>query len=48
MAAKVIDANTISITWNTNAASKYDNMTDAELFELNNHGWAKKLNLGRK
>jgi len=48
MAAKIIDPKTISITWNTNAASKYDNFTQAELFELNNHGWAKTLNLAKK
>ena len=33
-------ANTISITWNINAASKYDNMTEKQLFEKNFKGWA--------
>lgn len=35
--------NTISITWDTSAASMYDNHTRAELFDLNYHGWATKL-----
>ena len=38
----------ISITWSTKQASKYDNMTDAELYDLNMHGaWAQKLQLER-
>jgi hypothetical protein len=38
----VIDetANTISITWNVNAVSKYDNMGKKELFQKNFKGWA--------
>ena len=32
--------NTISITWNTNAKSKYDKLSQQELFELNFKGWA--------
>ena len=38
----VIDetANPISITWNVNAASKYDNMSQNELFQKNFKGWA--------
>jgi len=53
--AKVEDANcdmtahisdTISITWDTSLPSKYDNMTAAELFELNfngGRGWVSKF-----
>ena len=38
----------ISITWDTNAPSKYDNMTAAELYDLNMHGtWAQNLQLER-
>lgn len=37
------DSNEISITWNVNAASKYDNFTNAELLQLNAHGWAAKF-----
>ena len=34
----------ISITWSTSVASKYDNMTATELYDLNMHGaWAKNL-----
>mgnify|MGYP006960669144 CR=1 FL=1 len=46
-----IDSQTkIRITWDTNMVSKYDNMTDAELFEFNlNRGgkrgvWERMLN----
>lgn len=38
---------TISITWDTKMASKYDNMTSAQLFDLNYKGWATKLPLTR-
>ena len=40
----VIDetANTIAITWNVNAASKYDNMSKQQLFQKNFKGWATK------
>ena len=38
----------ISITWDTSAPSKYDNMTAAELYDLNMHGaWARNLQLER-
>merc|ERR550539_2280872 len=47
MKANIIDSQTISITWDTKAASKYDNYTRAELYDLNMHGWAKSLNLER-
>eukprot|EP00163_Fabomonas_tropica_P027436 TRINITY_DN5286_c0_g1_i2.p1 TRINITY_DN5286_c0_g1~~TRINITY_DN5286_c0_g1_i2.p1 ORF type:complete len:284 (-),score=87.89 TRINITY_DN5286_c0_g1_i2:145-969(-) len=46
-AAHINSNNTIDITWNTQAASKYDGMTLIELHELNNKGWAKTLNLPR-
>jgi hypothetical protein len=45
MQAVIVNQHNISITWSTLAESKYDNMTDAELFKLNYHGWATKLNL---
>ena len=38
---KSSDANTISITWDVNAESVYDNMRWEELVHLNSHGWAK-------
>ena len=37
----------ISITWDTSLPSAYDNHTRTELFDLNYHGWATKLNLTR-
>ena len=38
----------ISITWNTKATSRYDNLTESELFDLNMHGqWAERLSLSR-
>lgn len=38
----------ISITWDTSAPSKYDNMTATELYDLNMHGtWAQNLQLER-
>jgi len=43
MKAVIKDSNTISITWNTQAKSKYDNMSEDELFALNFHGWAAKI-----
>lgn len=43
MAAHIDEsANTISITWNTNAQSKYDNMSKEQLFQKNFKGWATK------
>jgi len=41
--------NTIAITWDTKAKSKYDNMTAAVLYDLNmkGGGWATKLGLER-
>jgi hypothetical protein len=47
MKANIISPQSISITWDTSMASKYDNMTDAELFDLNYKGWATKMNLQR-
>ena len=47
MAANILDSRTISITWDTSASSKYDALTDTELFDLNHHGWATKLGLER-
>lgn len=44
----VITSNTqISITWSNDAVSRVDNMTDAQIFDINNHGWARSLNLTR-
>jgi len=44
----VITSNTqISITWDTSAESRFDNMTDAQIFDINYHGWARSLNLTR-
>lgn len=41
MAAHIDEsANTISITWNTNAQSKYDNMSKEQLLQKNFKGWA--------
>ena len=39
-------SDTISITWDTSLPSKYDNMTAAELFELNfngGRGWVSQI-----
>lgn len=47
MKANINTDGTISITWDTSMASKYDNMTDVELFDLNHHGWATNLGLKR-
>merc|ERR1712228_15094 len=47
MAAHINSDGTISITWDTSAESKYDNYTDAQLWDLNMHGWATKLNIPR-
>jgi len=47
MTAHIIDAETISITWDTKAASKYDDMTAAQLYDMNMHGWAELLDLER-
>ena len=35
-------ANTIAITWNVNAVSKYDKMSSEELLQKNFKGWATK------
>ena len=43
MKANIKSSTEISITWDTSMASSYDNMTDAELFKLNYHGWATNL-----
>jgi hypothetical protein len=45
MKANIIDANTISITWDTTAKSKYDTLSRAELFKLNANGWAANYKL---
>ena len=47
MAAHVLDARTISITWDTSATSAYDRLSALELFELNHRGWATRLGLER-
>jgi hypothetical protein len=47
MKANIISPTEISITWDTSAASRVDNFTRAELFDLNYNGWATKLNLER-
>lgn len=41
--------NEISITWDTSLPSRYDNHTDAELWDLNmaDGGWATQLGLPR-
>ena len=40
---------TVSITWDTTLPSRYDNMTDSELWDLNmaSAGWVSKLQLQR-
>ena len=46
MQAHIDNATQIRITWDTNGVSEYDNMTRAELFEMNQKsgvGWSKKL-----
>ena len=45
MTAHIIDPQTISITWNTQAKSRFDGMSRAELFKLNAHGWASNYKL---
>merc|ERR1711865_367570 len=47
MKANILSQTSISITWSTSAASKYDNMTRAELHDINMHGWATMLNISR-
>jgi len=47
MQAHINTDGTISITWDISAVSKYDNYTDAQLYDLNMHGWATKLNIPR-
>lgn len=47
MQAHINSATSISITWDTSATSKYDNYTATQLYDLNMHGWATKLNLTR-
>ena len=47
MKAVINSQTAISITWDTSAKSKYDDMTDAELFDLNYKGWATRFNLKR-
>jgi len=37
------DSNEISITWDVNARSAYDNMTRTELINLNAHGWGARF-----
>jgi hypothetical protein len=48
MAAHINSDGTISITWDTSMASKYDNMTATELFDRNYKGWATREELGLK
>ena len=48
MAAHIsADNKQISITWDTSAESKLDGLSDAELYDLNYHGWARALNITR-
>ena len=50
MQAHIDNATQIRITWDTNGVSEYDNMTRAELFEMNQKsgvGWSKKLKLSK-
>jgi len=47
MKAVITSSTEISITWSNSAASRFDNMTDAQIFDINNHGWARSLNLTR-
>lgn len=47
MTAHILDSTTISITWNTSSPSAYDHLSDRELYDLNMHGWATKLNIKR-
>ena len=47
MTAHILSSRAISITWDTSVASKYDAMSEQELFDLNHHGWATKLGLAR-
>lgn len=42
MKANIISPTEISITWNTKAASKYDDYTIEELYAKNYNGWATK------
>lgn len=46
MAAHVNSDGTIDLTWDTSLPSKYDNLTRAELFDLNFKGWATNKQLG--
>jgi hypothetical protein len=41
--ANILSPTEISITWDTSMASKYDNYTESELFDLNYHGWATQI-----
>ena len=44
MAAHILDSSSISITWNTSAASRFDDVSYGELRRLNSQsGWAKVL-----
>ena len=47
MQAHIIDSSTISITWDTSASSKYDDMSREELFALNRRDgdWTSRLAL---
>lgn len=47
MQAHILDSSTISITWDTSTSSRFDGLSDAQLFDLNYHGWATKLGLER-
>jgi hypothetical protein len=47
MKAVIAGDGTISLTWNTALASKYDNYTAEELYDLNMKGWATKLKIPR-
>ena len=47
MTAHILSSRAISITWDVNAKSRYDALSEAELFDLNYHGFATRLGLER-
>lgn len=47
MTAHILNSRAISITWDTSASSEYDDLSEAELFDLNFRGWARRLGLER-
>ena len=45
MKANILSTDSISLTWDTSASSKYDNHTHQELVAMNSHGWATRFAL---